>query len=253
MLSPRRFLSRRWLLAFLGSAALLFGLAMLHPYPRQSLFGPTIRGKPWCVWENAVRRGVFRENYQEPTWVKMMRWMGVKHEKIEGDELFNHVEMFPLLLALAEDSDVEVRRDVLSAFLWCDQFLDDPAILPVLRRRLDDADPQCRISAARGIYGIDPKEPVQAILLRELYGSDYLGCIFAIDGLNAMGQTNPELLPHLVKFAANEGEDVRTRVIQGLSMFGVAALPHLCQGLDDRESSVRLAAARSLKTMNVFA
>ena len=39
MPSPSRFLSRRWLLAFLGIAALLFGLAMLHPYPRQSLFG----------------------------------------------------------------------------------------------------------------------------------------------------------------------------------------------------------------------
>ena len=51
----RRFLSRRWLLAVLGAAALLFGLAMLHPYPRQSLFGPTIRGKPWCVWEAAMR------------------------------------------------------------------------------------------------------------------------------------------------------------------------------------------------------
>jgi hypothetical protein len=43
----RRFVSRRWLLAFVGAAALVFGLLMLHPYPRQSLFGPTIRGKPW--------------------------------------------------------------------------------------------------------------------------------------------------------------------------------------------------------------
>ena len=40
---PRRFPLRRSLLA-----ALVFGLLMLHPYPRQSLFGPTIRGKPWC-------------------------------------------------------------------------------------------------------------------------------------------------------------------------------------------------------------
>jgi len=47
----RRFLSRRRVLALFGVLAFLFGLAMLHPYPRQSLFGPTIRGKPWCVWE----------------------------------------------------------------------------------------------------------------------------------------------------------------------------------------------------------
>ncbi|MBI2807582.1 MAG: hypothetical protein HYX68_21585 [Planctomycetes bacterium] len=51
MSNPLRFLSRRRLLAFFGVALLLFGLAMLHPYPRQSLFGPTIDGIPWCMWE----------------------------------------------------------------------------------------------------------------------------------------------------------------------------------------------------------
>ena len=56
MPTSRRFLTRRWLLGSLVAAALLFGVLMLHPYPRQSLFGPTIRGKPWCVWENTIRR-----------------------------------------------------------------------------------------------------------------------------------------------------------------------------------------------------
>ena len=51
----RRFLNRRRLLGFFAAAALLFGLVMLHPYPRQSLFGPTIRGEPWCYWEDEVR------------------------------------------------------------------------------------------------------------------------------------------------------------------------------------------------------
>lgn len=52
----RRHLTRRRLLGFLAPAAVLFGLLMLHPYPRQSLFGPKIRGEPWCVWEAEVRR-----------------------------------------------------------------------------------------------------------------------------------------------------------------------------------------------------
>src|SRR5437764_15165053 len=56
MHSLRRFLTRRWLLGFLAAAVLLFGLAMLHPYPRQSLFGPKIDGVPWYVWENEIRR-----------------------------------------------------------------------------------------------------------------------------------------------------------------------------------------------------
>jgi len=62
----RRYLSRRSLLGFLAAAALLFGLAMLHPYPRQSLFGPTIRGKPRCVWEDSLRRQVDREDDRWP-------------------------------------------------------------------------------------------------------------------------------------------------------------------------------------------
>src|SRR5436190_484371 len=57
----RGFMTRRRLLASLGVAALVFGVAMLFPYPRQFLFGPRVRGEPWCVWENEVRR-----KYAEP-------------------------------------------------------------------------------------------------------------------------------------------------------------------------------------------
>src|ERR1700687_2638126 len=132
MASLRRFLSRRWLLAFLGAAALLFGLAMLHPYPRQSLFGPTIRSKPWCVWEAEVRHYVHREEYEKTLPARLMRWMGVKHENIHDFEmfkhLFNHAEMLPLLLELAEDRDPNVRPCVLLAFIQCDQLRDRSAL-----------------------------------------------------------------------------------------------------------------------------
>ena len=56
----RRLSSRRWLLAF-AALLVIAGVPMLHPYPRQSLFGPTIRGKPWCVWEDNLRQRVDRE------------------------------------------------------------------------------------------------------------------------------------------------------------------------------------------------
>ncbi len=42
----RQFLTYRVLIS-LTIAALLFGEVMLHPYPRQSLFGPRFHGKPW--------------------------------------------------------------------------------------------------------------------------------------------------------------------------------------------------------------
>src|ERR1022692_3755033 len=98
MFTLRRFLSRRWLLACLGVAALLFGLAMLHPYPRQSLFGPTIRGKPWCVWENQIRRAVAP---RQSLFDAIAEKIGVLGDtKIPDDPA-----MLPLYLHLASDSD----------------------------------------------------------------------------------------------------------------------------------------------------
>jgi HEAT repeat protein len=251
MLSPRRFLTRRWLLAFLGSAALLFGLAMLHPYPRQSLFGPKIRGKAWCEWEYNVRRFAHAEEPETTLLAKVRRWLGVKPENFEVEELFNHVEMFPLLLELADDPDVEVRRDVLSALTWCDQFRDDPAALSVLRRRLDDPDAMCRIDAAGAMYGLDKQAPVQEVLLRELHGEDFTIRCMALDVLTPMGQTHPELFPHLAKYATHENEGIRERTIRGLDLFGAKALPILCQALDDAYPEVREVAARALTRLKI--
>src|ERR1051326_5009639 len=101
----RRFLSRRWL-AFLGGAALLFGLAMLHPYPRQSLFGPKIRGQPWCVWERQVRGFV---DAQDSFSDKALRWLGVERQQLAGNEIFDDAEMLPLVLELLDDPDSRVR------------------------------------------------------------------------------------------------------------------------------------------------
>jgi len=124
----RRFLSRRWLLAFLGVAALLFGLTMLHPYPRQSLFGPTIRGKPWCVWEDAVRRYIHREDYENSWQAKVMRWFGVKHDDLTREDLLENEEMLPLLLQLADDPNRKVRREVLEAICYCEKLRDASAL-----------------------------------------------------------------------------------------------------------------------------
>src|SRR5438552_2260583 len=90
----RRFLSRRNLFAFLGITALLCGLAMAHPYPRQSLFGPTVRGKPRCYWEAQLRR-----EQQPPSFMaKFMGWFGVEHPRLTERELLDDTEMLPLVL-----------------------------------------------------------------------------------------------------------------------------------------------------------
>src|SRR5262249_39732396 len=162
-----RFLTRRWLIALLGAVALLFGLAMLHPYPRQSLFGPTIRGKPWCVWEAEVRRFVQREEYEETLYAKTLRWMGGKHAPLDDIDLFDHAEMLPLLLHLTSDADPVIRHRVLSQFFWFRK-LQDKSAAPTLRARLDDVDPRCRIEAAMALANIEPNERAFPVLVRIL-------------------------------------------------------------------------------------
>jgi HEAT repeat protein len=242
-----RFLTRRWLLAFLGLAALLFGVAMLHPYPRQSLFGPTIRGEPWCVWEAAVRRFA-HENDLEQTWTdKTMRWMGVE-QKIDPDDLFNHAEMLPLLLELAEDPDHRVRERVLSTFFWADQLRDQSA-LPVLRRRLQDPKSDCRVNAASAIRGIDLKEPVDDVLLRILEDRNDPHRHHAIQVLANRSERNTELFGHLARYAVDEDKEIRQVTMIYLQFDGVKALPILRRGVDDKEVNVRYAAIHSLSAL----
>ena len=164
MFPLRRFPSRLWLLAFFTGAALLFGLAMLHPYPRQSLFGPTIRGKPWCVWESAIRN---HAHHTKPLWAELRDWVGLDDIGISQTELLDHAEMLPLILQLAQDQqDEAVRRLAVTSLTTCCQ-LRDPCALPMLRRCLDDHNRICRINAAYTIWVIDNYEPVLQPLQRE--------------------------------------------------------------------------------------
>jgi hypothetical protein len=80
----------------------------------------------------------------------MLRWLGVQHQDMDDNDLFNHSEMLPLLLELAEDADSDVRRTVLGAFVQFEK-LRDRSALPVLRRRLDDANALCRIVGAEAL------------------------------------------------------------------------------------------------------
>ena len=68
--------SRRRLLTFAGILALLFGLAMLHPYPRQSLFGPKIDGVPWCIWENKIRHAA-TPFWEKSMWIRTLEKAGM--------------------------------------------------------------------------------------------------------------------------------------------------------------------------------
>jgi HEAT repeat protein len=240
-----RFMSRRRLFAVSGVFALCSGLLMLHPYPRQSLFGPKIRGEPWCVWEDRVRRHVYHEEYQTSVTARLKRWIGVEHVNIDRDNLFNNAEMLPLLLTLAEDHDDKIRYCVLTCFVMCDR-LHDQSALPVLRRRFDDPSKICRIKAAVAAWRIDPNEPIVAVLLREADDRHSRFRSNAIAHLASLGARSPEFIPLVARYATDDDEAVRADVMIFVQGLGEASLPVLRQGVDDRSSLVRRKAINSI-------
>jgi HEAT repeat protein len=243
MASFCRFLTRRWLIALPGAVALLFGLAMLHPYPRQSLFGPSIRGKPWCVWEAEVRRFVQREEYEKTLYAKTLRWMGAKHEPMDEAVLFDHAEMLPLLLHLTSDADPVIRRGVLNQFFWR-RNLQDESAAPTLRARLDDVDPHCRIEAAMALANIEPKERAFPVLVRIL---DDPGSKCRFDAMHALTyMVDDAFFDTFVSYAKDADPIIRSEVMFMLHRFGKKALPTLLRGAEDPHLRVRHDAIESL-------
>src|SRR5258708_19807 len=85
------------------------GLSLLHPFPRQSLFGPTIEGFPWCTWENEIRDHAHGRWHQESPFLakvkKLIPWEFPWERPDIGGPF-----AWPVYVELADDSDVKVRR-----------------------------------------------------------------------------------------------------------------------------------------------
>jgi HEAT repeat protein len=257
----RRFLSRRWLLGFCGAAALVFGIAMSHPYPRQWLFGPTIRGKPRCYWEDQVRWHAthFRDNAKRSHFEKRLRDMvESEHESWPGGTLFNHEDMLPLLLELASDRDDHVRYTAGRAILHNEKLYQESA-LPLLRELLRDDDPAARVYAAKAIWSITKDKEVLPTVFQVLntpkairwtgpFAVKTYSRGLALSVLSEIAREVPELFPEVVSFANDDDEYVRAGAMHEMRHFGKQAMPTLLQGLDDPDEVVRSAAARSLRT-----
>jgi HEAT repeat protein len=168
---------------------------------------------------------------------------------MDSNDLFNHVEMFPLLLALTEDPDCDMRRCALAALIQYNQ-VRDPSAIPVLRRRLNDADGCCRIRAASAIWLIDRTEPMLDVFLREIEEQQNGNRELAISHLASWSQRDPELFPHLARFAAHHNADVRAHTMLAMQLQGDRALPILRKGMDDSAISVRRMAINSVSLLD---
>lgn len=229
----RRYLTRRWLLACVSAPALGFGLLMLHPYPRQSLFGPTIDGVPWCVWEGEIRSAALRS--------KPKSWFFILLEKVgllkpsNRIGITEHPQLLPVYLHLADDLDMNVRRFSMASLdrrdlrpeFWRWSQEDEATILPVMRQHLQDDDPMCRLICAQYIWSATKDRKMIKVPLAYLDHPDPWIQRGARITLCYLALANPDSFDPISKLAedATLKKDVRVTAIESMRHFGERGLP----------------------------
>jgi hypothetical protein len=231
-----RFPSRRRLLTFITIAAPLFALAMLHPYPRQSLFGPTIRGKPQCAWEATVRRQ-FGE-HSDSWFVDFRHWLDGAHEPMRSDHLFDHPEMTPVVLALLDDDDPGVRSTCMAAIIEFPN-LRDRSVLPALYKRHQEDEAELRMLAGQAIFRIEQDREVLRWFMKHLDDADPQMRVLAMSHLGKLADLAPELYPEIIVRAKDPDKSMRCEVMNTMAYFGEKGVPILIDGLKDADSGVR--------------
>ncbi len=244
MLTFRRFLYRRWLLGVVVAAALLFGLAMLHPYPRQSLFGPTIRGEPWCVWETASRNRAREHEPDRSLFEKAQGWLSMHLNPVELEEVLDDQDFLPLVVHLADDPDETVRWTVLN---WLHRFknLRHPSAIPILKTRLEDDYPDNRIEAAFALWEISKDKQAVDVMVSEINDTSQPRAYVMRTFVENVCKECPEYSIHLLPLANDSDPFIRRFAMFGMYHRGKEAVPVLVKGLQDSDAKVRAAAAAS--------
>lgn len=219
---------RRWCRAFLW-ATIGFGLACLHPFVRQSIFGPTIEDVPWCVWESRVRD---RANSGQPkSWLQQMRdKLGLA--QTDDNWNFDSEEALPLYLCLAEDADPCVRVFALSHLKGA----DESVINSLMRRHLTDLEPRCRLKAAAVLWRTSKDPELRQIIIPLLNHADYDVRLGAIAAFGEMSRDMAENFELLAKLSEHPDVGTRVSVIRAMEAFGKRGIPILRMGLQDKNT-----------------
>jgi HEAT repeat protein len=273
--SPPR---RRWLRrALLYAPLLAIVLAvLLHPYPRQTLFGPTVDGVPVAYWQDVYRAQCDRRGSGESLVARALHQLGFEPAAVATAD-FNRDDMLPVVLGLVGDPSAGVRAEVahnLTRRPLSDEsstgllrLLNDPepwvrsqtawalsfravnldAALARLIELADDPDALCRVNAAAAAHFISDKSFKRAtrILTAALKDSDPEVRRQAASHLLWAGEDNPAIaLPALATCVEGDPDPtVRRYSAVALLPFGRAAVPTLAVALRDQDSLVRGAAA----------
>lgn len=255
------------IVVYFSLLALTF-LILSHPYVRQSVFGPTIKGEPLWAWQEEFRiRG--EQCHANPTrWSKLAGLLRLNTAPVQWIGYFpsEDPEMRPVLLSLVHDGDETTRSRAVHALgllppddetiLVLTRLMDDPdwsvrlnardtlgvygprsiSALPRMREFLKDTDPAGQMYAAIAVLRVDPDTAeALAIVRKGLFSSDIEGVSrAAYSGLNKNFKDDEEVFA-LVKQRAIKGDlnNYRYNSFVQLHFFGKKAVPFLMTLLKD--------------------
>jgi HEAT repeat protein len=264
---------KRLILLLLGSTlAGLVAAFFSHPYGRQLVFGPRIRGVPLWVWQQQFRKAFANDDFIAST----LAQFGVKSDQ---PAWHSDPDLLPVLLGLVDEPD-----DIIRAHVACNlgyhsgsddagkalvAFLDDPSelvresaacaifnrnltepyapALAKLRERMGDESKGCRLHAAIAAYQIDrkPDEDTLRALREDLRSPVPAWRQLAVCGLCIMGADTPESFSEVAALARSSA-DARSTFAFYAPAYGPRAVPVLTDFLSDSLPWVRMQAARSL-------
>ena len=265
---------RLLLIILAGTLAVLVIAIFSHPYGRQLVFGPKIRGVPLWSWQQQFRKHYANPNDDyianalvplgvqrtEATWNPDPDLLPVLLSLVDvpDDQLRAHVAQnlgyYPgsapageALIVLLDDPSETVRHFAASAFVNMNLAEPYAPALAKLREHMDDGNELCRLHAAIAAYQIDRKPDEKTIrsLRKKLQTGMGYERQYAATGLCIMGAATPESLPEVAN-QARTSFDVRSAFAYHGGGYGPRAVPALAELLTAPEQGVRRSAARSL-------
>src|SRR5437867_3950128 len=130
---------KRRLLIVLGSVLAVLVIAFFsHPYGRQLVLGPKIRGVPFWAWQQQFRKHATRGDDDFTT--QALGWIGIKLP--EPAWIGTDPDMLPVVLSLADDPDPRVRSEVAR---WLGVVPRTAEAEETLIHLLDDPEPKVRV------------------------------------------------------------------------------------------------------------
>ena len=235
---------------FLVFALLLFGVVMLFPLPRQCVFGPRIQGLPWCWWESEIRL-MARGNRRPNTRVEALhRALGLGEREVGAGMRLGDPSAVPILLALAEDEDVFVRRFCLQHL---HQFMEkEPeAISPTLKRRYQLEDClECKLIAAAVLWRCQQDPEMLKYLLKMMEDEDGVLRRQATAYLSLDAPHHPEWFDRFAKLLDDPDGETREYALRSMGHFGQRGIPKIRAALSDpspRQRMVAVSIAHQMK------